>query len=58
MNGIIWFVITMVTITFILVVAVLFADFVNKKAAQSRKERELREAQSQHPERHLSDGAS
>jgi hypothetical protein len=36
----------------------LFLDFVNMKAEQSRKERELRETQSQHPERHLSDGAS
>ncbi|MBU2766083.1 MAG: hypothetical protein ACYCY2_07195 [Acidithiobacillus ferriphilus] len=58
MDGITVFALTTIGIALFIGAFYLFLDFVDMKAEQSRKERELREAQSQHPERHLPDGTS
>ena len=58
MDGITVFALTTIGIALFIGAFYLFLDFAHMKAEQSRKERELREAQPQHPEHHLSDGAS
>jgi len=58
MNGIMVFALTIIGVALSIAGFYLFLDFANMKAEQSRKERELREAQSQRSERHLPDGTS